>query len=577
MSQIAVENKMQLGQLLLARGVVTAEQIDKALAEQREKGHHKLLGELLVDMNYCSENQIASALAEAYGVPYAQVGPKICDPKILEILPRDFLEEYIVLPLFKVYDVLTIAVSEPTNVFLLDEIERISACKIQVVCSTAKDIKSTLQIHLPAANVFVIDDIIDDEGLEDFTLIEKYTTDISSLEEVAGQSPVVRLVNYLLYNAVRENASDIHIEPDEKKLRIRYRVDGRLYERICPPYQMHPAIVSRVKIMAELDIAQRRLPQDGGIHVLVEGRPIDLRVSVMPGNFGEKVVIRIIDPQKVLFNLESLGFTYENLQLFRQVIQSPNGIVLVTGPTGSGKNTTLYAALAELNSEQVNICTVEDPVECNMTGINQFQVSDTAGFKFSTALRSLLRQDPDIIMVGEIRDEATANIAVQAALTGHLVLSTLHTNDAPGAVTRLMDLNVAPYLVSASLIAVLAQRLVRKICSSCKTEYEPAASVKRIVEELGGVVTNYYRGVGCRKCRNTGHLGRIAIHELLVPNDEVIEMINERASLKNLRHKALEIGMVPLQLDGIEKVKAGIVSIEEALRITQAVSDKDSI
>ena len=575
MAQIAVENKMQLGQLLLARGVVTEEQIEKALAEQKEKGHHKLLGELLVEMNYCTENQIASALAEAYGMPYAQISPKICDPKVLEILPRDFLEEHIVLPLFKVHEVLTVAVSEPTNVFLMDEIERISGCKIQVVCSTAKDIKATLQIHLPAANVFVIDDIIDDEGLEDFTLIEKYTADISSLEEVAGQSPVVRLVNYLLYNAVRENASDIHIEPDDKKLRVRYRVDGRLYERIRPPYQMHSAIVSRVKIMAELDIAQRRLPQDGGIHVLVEGRPIDLRVSVMPGNFGEKVVIRIIDPQKVLFNLESLGFTYDNLQLFRQVIQSPNGIVLVTGPTGSGKNTTLYAALAELNREEVNICTVEDPVECNIAGINQFQVSESAGFKFSTALRSLLRQDPDIIMVGEIRDEATANIAVQAALTGHLVLSTLHTNDAPGAVTRLLDLDVAPYLVSASLIAVLAQRLVRKICSNCKTEYEPTASVKRIVEELGGKVTKFYRGVGCKKCRNTGYIGRIAIHELFVPNDEITEMINERTSLKKLRQKALQNGMVPLKLDSIEKVKAGIISVEEALRITQTIDDRD--
>jgi len=571
MSQIAVENKMQLGQLLLARGVVTAEQIEKALNEQKEKGHHKLLGELLVEMNYCSENQIASALAQGYGVPYAQVSPKICDPKAIEILPREFLEEHIVLPLFKVYDVLTVAVSEPTNVFLMDEIERISGCKIQVVCSTAKDIKATLQIYLPAANVFVIDDIIDDEGLEDFTLIEKYTADISSLEEIAGQSPVVRLVNYLLYNAVRENASDIHIEPDDKKLRVRYRVDGRLYERICPPHQMHAAVVSRVKIMAELDIAQRRLPQDGSIHVLVEGRPIDLRVSVMPGNFGEKVVIRIIDPQKVLFNLESLGFTYENLKLFRQVIQSPNGIVLVTGPTGSGKNTTLYAALAELNSEEVNICTVEDPVECNMAGINQFQVNKNAGFEFSTALRSLLRQDPDIIMVGEIRDEPTANIAVQAALTGHLVLSTLHTNDAPGAITRLLDLSVPPYLVGASLIAVLAQRLVRKICPNCKTKYELPASVKRIVAELGGKVTKFYRGVGCKKCRNTGHLGRIAIHELFVPNEEIFEMINERASLKKLRHEALQNGMVPLQLDGIEKVKAGIISIEEVLRITQAM------
>jgi type IV pilus assembly protein PilB len=569
MSQIATENKTQLGQLLLAHGIVTPEQIEKALAEQKEKGHRKLLGELLVEMNYCTENQIASALAEAYGVPYAQVSPKICDAKTLEILPREFLEEHIILPLFKVYDVLTVAVSEPTNVFLMDEIERMSGCKVQIVCATTKDIKATLQTYLPAANVFVIDDIIDDEGLNDFTLIQNITEDISNLEDVAGQSPVVKLVNYLLYNAVRENASDIHIEPDDKKLRVRYRVDGRLYERMNPPYQMHSAIVSRIKIMAELDIAQRRLPQDGGIHVLMEGRPIDLRVSVMPANFGEKVVIRIIDPQKVLFNLESLGFTYENLQRFRELIQSPNGIVLVTGPTGSGKNTTLYAALAELNSEEVNICAVEDPVECNMAGINQFQVNENAGFQFSTALRSLLRQDPDIIMVGEIRDEATANIAVQAALTGHLVLSTLHTNDALGAVTRLLDLNVAPYLVSASLIAALAQRLVRKICPACKTEYKPSGSIKKVVEKLGGEIQKFYRGVGCKKCRNTGYVGRIAIHELFVPNEKIIDMINERANLKKLRDKALQSGMVPLQLDGLEKVKAGIVPIEEVLRTVQ--------
>ena len=570
MSEIAVENKMQLGQLLLSRRIVTAEQIKKALTEQKEKGHRKLLGELLVEMGYCTENQIASALAQAYGVPYAQVSPKICDPKVIEILPREFLEEYIILPLFKVNNVLTMAVSEPTNVFLIDEIERISGCKVQIVCSTSKDIKATLQTYLPAANVFVIDDIIDDEGLEEFALVENITQDISNLEEIAGQSPVVKLVNYLLYNAVRENASDIHIEPDDKKLRVRYRVDGRLYEKICPPYQMHSAIVSRVKIMAELDIAQRRLPQDGGIHVLVEGRPIDLRVSVMPGNFGEKVVIRIIDPQKVLFSLESLGFVYQNHQLIRQVIQSPNGIVLVTGPTGSGKNTTLYAALSELNNDEVNICTVEDPVECNIAGINQFQVNQAAGFVFSTALRSLLRQDPDIIMVGEIRDEATANIAVQAALTGHLVLSTLHTNDAPGAVTRLLDLGVAPYLVSASLIAVLAQRLVRKICPNCKTEYEPPSSIRKVVEKDSGKMQKFYRGVGCKKCRNTGYAGRIAIQELFVPNEEIMEMINERSSLKKLRAKALRSGMISLQSDGIEKVKVGIISIEEVLRTTQA-------
>jgi len=570
MVEAATERKMQLGQLLIAKGVVTDEQIQSALNEQRNAGHQKLLGELLIDLGHCTDSDIAAALAEGYGVPYAAVSPKLCDVKTFDIIPRDFLEEHSVLPLFKVNNVLTVAVSEPSNVFLIDEIERISGCKVQIVCSTARDIRATLQTYLPAANVFVIDDIMDEKGLEDFTLIESIAEDISNLQEIAGQSPVVKLVNYLLYNAVRENASDIHIEPNDNSLRVRYRVDGRLYEAMRPPQQMHSAIVSRVKIMAELDIAQRRLPQDGSIHVLVEGRPIDLRVSVMPANFGEKVVIRVIDPQKVLFNLEALGFTYDNLQKFRGVIQAPNGIVLVTGPTGSGKNTTLYAALAELNSEEVNICTVEDPVEYNMAGVNQFQVNAAAGFEFTTALRSLLRQDPDIIMVGEIRDHDTANIAVQAALTGHLVLSTLHTNDAPGAVTRLVDLNVAPYLVSASLVGVLAQRLVRKICPKCKTEYDPPAAIRKIVEKVGGKVDKYWRGVGCKKCRNIGFAGRLAIHELFVPNEEIIELINHRAATRTLRTKAIEAGMVPLQLDGIQKVNAGIISIEEVLRTTQS-------
>ncbi|HPD45675.1 MAG TPA: ATPase, T2SS/T4P/T4SS family [Anaerohalosphaeraceae bacterium] len=568
MGEIGTEQKLQLGQVLLDRGIVTEEQIQQALERQQQQGHQKLLGELLVDMGYCSENQIASALAHAYGVPYAQVTPKICDPAVVEILPRDFLEEHAVLPLFKVYDALTVAVSEPSNVFLIDEIERLSNCKVQVVCATVKDIHATLQTYMPAANVFVIDDIIDDAALEDFALIESITEDISELEQAAGQSPVVRLVNSLLYNAVRENASDIHIEPDDKRLRVRYRVDGRLYEKMRPPYQMHSAIVSRIKIMAELDIAQRRLPQDGSIHVLMEGRPIDLRVSVMPGNFGEKVVVRVIDAKKILNSLEALGFSYDNLELFREKIKAPNGIVLVTGPTGSGKNTTLYAALAELNGEDVNICTVEDPVECNIPAVNQFEVHEAAGFTFATALRSLLRQDPDIIMVGEIRDRDTANIAVQAALTGHLVLSTLHTNDAPGAVTRLIDLGVPPYLVSASLIAVLAQRLVRKICPNCKEEYEAPHTIRKIVENWMPGIDRYYRGIGCRKCRNTGFLGRIAIHELFVPTEEILDMIAQDATLKSLRTAARNAGMVPLHVDGFEKVRAGITTIDEVLRVS---------
>lgn len=576
MSQAATGKKLQLGQLLLGRGIVTAEQIEQALARQFHSGHNRLLGELLVEMGFCSENQIASALAEAYGVPYAQITPKLCDPIVMELLPRDFLEEHKVLPLFKVFNTLTVALSEPANVFLIDEIERLSGCRVQVVCATVKDIQGTLQTYMPAANVFVIDEIIEETDLQDFSMIEHMPEDITNLEEVAGQSPVVKLVNYLLYSAVHEGASDIHIEPDEKRLRVRYRVDGRLFEKMRPPYQMHAAIVSRIKIMSELDIAQRRLPQDGSIHVLMQGRPIDLRVSVMPGTFGEKVVIRIIDVRKMLNSLESLGFSYENLRAFKKVIQTPNGIVLVTGPTGSGKNTTLYAALAEMNSEQVNICTVEDPVECNIGGVNQFEVHDLAGFTFAGALRSLLRQDPDIVMVGEIRDHDTASIAVQAALTGHLVLSTLHTNDAPGAVTRLFDLGVAPYLVGASLIAVLAQRLVRKICPNCKEHFTPSSSIRKAVEKwVGGEVPLFYRGIGCKKCRNTGYVGRIAIHELFIPNDRILEMITQGATLKTLQKAAREAGMKPLHIDGMEKVAAGITTVDEILRVANVMESID--
>lgn len=567
MNQQATGKKLQLGQLLLSNGVVTEEQIEKALAQQYHSGHNKLLGELLVELGFCTENQIASALAETYGLPYAQITPKLCDSAVMEILPRDFLEEHAVLPLFKVLDTLTVAVCEPANVFLIDEIQRLSGCRVQVVCATAKDIKATLQTYMPAANVFVIDEIIDDVEIDDFSMIEHMPEDITNLEEVAGQSPVVKLVNYLIYSAVHENASDIHIEPDEKRLRVRYRVDGRLYDKMRPPYQMHAAIVSRIKIMSELDIAQRRLPQDGSIHVLMQKRPVDLRVSVMPGTYGEKVVIRIIDVRRMLANLESLGFSYENLNAFKQVIYAPNGIVLVTGPTGSGKNTTLYGALAELNNEQVNICTVEDPVECNITGVNQFEVHEQAGFSFSGALRSLLRQDPDVIMVGEIRDQDTANIAVQAALTGHLVLSTLHTNDAPGAITRLFDLGVAPYLVGASLIGVLAQRLVRKICPNCKEQYTPSLSIRKTVEEWTSEVPTFFRGIGCKKCRNSGYVGRIAIHELFIPNDPILDMITQGASLKKLQIEAVENGMKPLHIDGMEKVSAGITTIDEILRV----------
>ncbi|MCJ7545184.1 MAG: Flp pilus assembly complex ATPase component TadA [Phycisphaerae bacterium] len=574
---------VQLGQLLIERGALTPEQLEQALAHQKQNENKLLLGEVLQQLQMCTEEQVMEALAGGYGVPFARISPRIADAKVIDVLPREFLDRHRVLPLFKVRNRLTVAVNEPANVFLLEEIGRISGCEILVVCATSKDIRATLDTHLPSANIFVIDDIFDDASASDLAVIEEKVEDIANLEDAASGSPVIKLVNYLVYHAVHEGASDIHIEPDDNALRVRYRVDGSLFEKMRPPFKMLPAIVSRIKIMARLNISERRLPQDGGIHVMMEGRPIDLRVSTLAGQFGEKVVIRIIDNRTVLVSLEKLGFAYETLKLWRKVISAPNGIVLVTGPTGSGKSTTLYSVLKELNTEDVNICTVEDPVEFNLAGVNQFQVNETIGFTFAPALRSLLRQDPDIIMVGEVRDLETARTAVQAALTGHLVLSTLHTNDAPGAITRLLNIGVEPYLVAASLVGVLAQRLVRKICTHCKEAYEPPAAMRSAVERLGspprltaaggsvaGEVETFYHGAGCVKCRNTGYSRRIGIYELLVPDDALRDKITASPSINELRAMAAEVGMASLRQDGLAKVKAGITTVEEVFGATAA-------
>src|SRR3954454_22948671 len=523
---IATLERKPLGQLLLDRGLVKQEQLDRALEEQRRSNHQKLLGEVLVELRICSEDQITEALAQANGVPYARVSPRIADPKVIASLPKEFLEKHQVLPLFLVEGILTVAIPEPANVFLLEEIERVSGYQCQVVAATAHDIRATLQTYLPTESVFVIDDIIDEVNFEEFTLVETQSLDINNLEQAAGDSPVIKLVNYCIYTAVKEGASDIHIEPGDHSLRIRYRIDGVLQEKLRPPHMMHAAVTSRIKIRAGLDISERRLPQDGGIHVMMDKRPIDLRVSTMPGKHGEKVVIRVIDNEKASVNLEKLGFGYDALKQWRKLIELPNGIVLVTGPTGSGKSTTLYACLQELNHDDVNICTVEDPVEYALAGINQFQVHEKAGFTFSAALRSLLRQDPDILMVGEIRDVETAKLATQAALTGHLVLSTLHTNDSPGAITRLYNLGIEPYLVGATVTGVLAQRLVRKLCQNCKEEYEPNPNEKRQIEKVSGNVDKLFRPKGCPRCRNLGFTGRIGIYELLVPDDAMFEKIS---------------------------------------------------
>ena len=565
---IAVGERTRLGDVLIEQGVITSEQLADALASQRESGNKKLVGEVLVQLGYCTEDQIVSALARNYGVPYAKITPKIVDASVIDSLPREFLDRHKVLPLFKVRDMLTVAMAEPSNMFLVDEMAQVSKCEIQVVAASAEDIVSTLQSYVSSANVFVIDDIIEDINADDFELIDDQVEDIANLETASQHAPVVKLVNYLVFDAVRQNASDIHIEPDDNVTRVRYRVDGSLFEAFRPPHRMHAALASRIKIMSQLDISERRLPQDGGIHVMMQGRPIDLRVSTLPGPYGEKVVIRVLDNRSVMVNLEKLGFEYEMLEGFKHLIASPNGIFLVTGPTGSGKSTTLYSVLNELNKPEVNICTVEDPIEFNLRGVNQFQVNEKIGFTFSAALRSLLRQDPDIIMVGEVRDEDTARIAVQAALTGHLVISTLHTNDAAAAVTRLFNIGVEPYLVAATVVGVLAQRLVRKICTHCKETYSPPLHLRRLAGKRIEDIDTFYRGKGCSKCRNTGYDGRIGIFELLFMADEIRDKVVHGASLDEIRMAAMSGGMDTLRSDGINKVRAGVTTLEEIIQVS---------
>jgi type IV pilus assembly protein PilB len=567
----ALNAPRRLGDLLVDKGYLTEEQLRAALDRQRQGGRNKLLGEILVDEGFCSDDQIAECLAAEYGLPYAKLEARLVDPKVADVLPRDYIEQNLVLPMFVVQGVLTVAVSEPSNLFLIDEIRSLSNLQVQVVAATQKDIRRMITA-LPNSKVFVIDDIIEDSDNADVTLIEDAIEDIGDVAEIAGQSPVIRLVNYIIFNAVKEGASDIHIEPAERCLRVRYRIDGRLHKSLEVPQHLLNAVTSRIKIMASLDISERRLPQDGRVHVLLEGRKIDLRVSTFPTNRGEKTVMRVLDTRSVSLNLEDLGFAEDILAGVHQCIRAPNGIILVTGPTGSGKSTTLYAALNAISSMENNVCTVEDPIEYHLPLINQFQVQEKIGLTFSLALRTLLRQDPDVIMVGEVRDEETARTAIQAALTGHLVLSTLHTNDACSAITRLINMGVETYLIGAALNMVLAQRLVRRVCPKCRETYEPPRTLRKALEKMECHFDTFYRGVGCRSCRNTGYKGRIGVHELLIIDDELRDAIVADPSVSNLRRIASRRGMVQLHQDGFRKVREGITSVEEILQVAGDVS-----
>ena len=560
--------RLPLGEMLVQRGLITEEDLQQALEHQAQSGHKKLLGEILEQLGFVSEAGVLEVIAEGYGVPFIDQVARIADPRVLDALPREFIEEHRVLPLFLVRDTLSIAVSEPANLYLVEEIARISGYDIKIAAATRTDIESALQSYLPAANVFVIDDIYEDIDEQDFSIIERQVTEIADLEEVAGHGPVVKLVNFIIFNAVQERASDIHIEPDHQRLRVRYRVDGRLYEKLSPPYKMHAAIASRVKIMSNLDISERRVPQDGDFNVMLEGRPIDLRVSTMPGKHGETIVIRIIDSHNNRLSMDQLGFSGETLKAWQEVVSQPNGVILVTGPTGSGKSTTLYSVLSMVNSQEINISTIEDPIEAKIPGINQAQVNERAGFSFARALRSMLRQDPDVLMVGEVRDGETAGIVTQAALTGHLVFSTLHTNDSVSAVTRLGNLGLEPYLIAATIRGVLAQRLVRKICPHCKDTWTPDDRIAEALARSGCQWDTLYRGTGCGRCRQTGFAGRIGIFELLVPDPMVLDAIATGATLQDLRALVEGRGFRNLRTDGLEKVCNGLTTPEEVLSAT---------
>ena len=555
----------RLGNVLIERGYLTLETLQEALDFQKAHGRGKLLGEILVEQEFCSEDQVTEGLAAEYGVPYAKLEPRLQDPATVDLLERDYIEKHLVMPLFCVRDVLTVAVTEPSNLFQVDELQRHTGKQVQIIATTARDIRRMIT-NLPDSKVFVIDDIIDDsDDADEVTLIEEAIDDIGDVEEVAGQSPVIRLVNYIIFNAVKEGASDIHIEGAERCVRIRYRIDGRLYKSLEVPLHLLNALTSRIKIMGGMDISERRLPQDGRVHVGLNRRVIDLRVSTFPGSRGEKTVIRVLDTGNIALNLKDLGFAEDVLTGFQTQIRAANGICLVTGPTGSGKSTTLYSALNEIASMENNICTVEDPIEYNLSMINQFQVQERIGLDFPRALRTLLRQDPDVIMVGEIRDEETARTAIQAALTGHLVFSTLHTNDAPSAITRLVNMGVESYLISAALNCVLAQRLLRRVCPKCRQPYDPPRQMKKTLEKMEVDITKFYKGVGCKRCRNTGFSGRIGVHEFLTVTDELRDGIVAGTSIAKLRKMAVEAGMVTLSFDGFRKVREGITTVEEVL------------
>ncbi len=567
----------KLGDLLVSAGLITKNQLAEALEVQKQDNER--LGTILVKLGYLTEEEITSFLSKQYGIPAVNLEHFEISEDVIKRVPGDIARKYMLIPITRTGSTLTVAMADPTNIYALDDIKFLTGLNVEPVVASELSIKKAIDKYYGSETSIELRKAIEDmeefdEDAEMELVEDEEEIDLESLVASVEEAPVVKFVNMMLMDAVKKGASDIHIEPYEKFYRVRFRIDGILHEVMKPPLSMKDAITSRIKIMSKLDIAEKRLPQDGRIKLKMklEGKKkeLDFRVSVLPTLFGEKVVMRILDPEKLMLDMTKLGFEQESLNKFESAISKPYGMVLVTGPTGSGKTNTLYSAISQLNKPETNIMTAEDPVEFNLAGINQVNVRDEIGLTFAAALRSFLRQDPNIILVGEIRDFETAEIAIKAALTGHLVLSTLHTNDAPSTISRLMNMGIEPFLVATSVNLICAQRLVRRVCSNCKEEVKvPKKTLLDIgfkEEELKGL--KIYKGKGCDVCNGTGYKGRVGLYEVMEVSDTIKDLILSGATALDLREQAINEGMITLRRSGLIKIKDGITSIEEVLRET---------
>jgi type IV pilus assembly protein PilB len=554
-----------LGALLIDEGLLTDAQLDAALAEQAKSG--KPLGRLLIEQGTISEAELVRTLARQVGLEFVDLSERTIDGSVAALVSESVARRYQAIPIAWEDGKLVVAMADPSNVFAVDDIRALAGAEVQTVVSTASQIIETIEhVYRVDGEVDEIMQAAHDEADDD------NVTDLSALSEVVEDAPIVKFVNLLVNQAVSDRASDIHVEPTENDLRIRFRIDGVLHEVMRSPRSIQAGVISRLKVMADINIAERRVPQDGRITMKVNGRGIDLRVATLPTVYGEKVVMRILDKGQAILRLEDLGMLPDSLGRFEESYRKPYGTILVTGPTGSGKSTTLYATLNLLNEPHRNIITVEDPVEYRLPGINQVQINQKAGLTFAGALRSILRADPDIVLVGEIRDKETAVIGIEAALTGHLVLSTLHTNDAASTPMRLVEMGVEPFLVTSALDCVVAQRLARKLCDKCKDAYQPTEAelveVSWPMEDLeNGDWPTLYRAVGCSACGRTGYRGRFGVHEVMVLSEEIERLVIERRSTEDIQKVALMQGMLSLRTDGLRKVALGLTSLEEVFRV----------